>query len=96
MARSFWKFKFFTKSIWRKIFTKVRRKKIKYKLKFFDRNSHIPLCFINLRFNIYKGSGVRRFLVNRYNVGMKFGEFAFTRKPFHFPIRKKKSHLVRR
>ncbi len=45
---------------------------------------------------VHKGTLSRTLLVNKFNVGMKFGEFAFTRKPFHFPLRKKKGRNVRR
>ncbi len=96
MARSCWKFKFFSKSIWRKIFflKKNPRKKFNYKV-CFDRSSHIPQIFINSILKIHKGSNFRNVFINKLSVGMKFGEFGFTRKPFHFPLRKKKSRKFR-
>jgi ribosomal protein S19 len=97
MARSFWKFKYFSKSIWRKILWVGKNRILKNKKKIcFERSSSIPECFKNTHIKIYKGSGIRRLLVNRYNIGFKFGEFAFTRKPFHFPLRKKKKSYIRR
>lgn len=98
MARSFWKFKFFSKSIWRRIIHFYKVKKFKHKKNnLFDRSSSIPECFKNRFFKIHKGNSSRKFFVNRYNIGKKFGEFSFTRKPFHFPLRKKKgARLLRR
>lgn len=43
---------------------------------------------MNTYFRIHKGNNFRRLLINIYNVGYKFGEFSFTRKPFHFPLKK--------
>lgn len=97
VARPCWKFKFFSKSIWRKIiylYNNAGVKKFNYK-SIYDRSSHIPSIFKNSIFKVYKGSGFRNLLINKLNVGMKFGEFAFTRKPFHFPLRKKKSRKFR-
>lgn len=62
----------------------------------FDRSSNIPICFKGLKFLIHKGSSHRIMFINKLVVGMKFGEFAFSRKPFHFPLRKKKGRKFRR
>ena len=97
MARPVWKFKFFSKSVWRKIFYLYNSKtfkKFNYK-SVFDRSSNIPLVFKNSIFKVHKGASFRNLLVNKLNVGMRFGEFWFTRKPFHFPLRKKKSRKFR-
>lgn len=97
MARSSWKFKYFSKSIWRRIIHFFKYKKFKYKkYNFYERSSNIPDCFKNRFLKIHKGNTSRKLLVNKYNVGKKFGEFSFTRKPFHFPLKKKKSHMCRR
>lgn len=90
MARSRWKLNYFSNSIWRKItriykVNKFRKKKICY-----DRSSVIPRIFCNLSMRIHKGKRFRPLVINRYMVGYKIGEFSFTRKPFHYPVRKKK------
>ena len=110
MARSAWKFSYFSKSMWRKIHylkhkswfynTHVKAKKLKkytfVRNIFYDRSSTIPKCLKNYWVSIHKGRGVRRIVVNSYSVGHKLGEFGYTRKPFHFPVRKKKGKQVRR
>ena len=71
-----------------------KSKRFNYKISF-DRSSVIPQIFKNSIFKVHKGSSFRNLLINKLNVGMKFGEFGFTRKPFHFPLRKKKSRKFR-
>lgn len=93
MARSSWKFKYFSKYIWKKIYYLKSKKKLKkvYKLHLlYERSSTVPLCLRKFPFLIHKGKGFRKFSVNFYNIGFKFGEFSFTRKPYHFPIKKSK------
>lgn len=90
MGRSSWKFKFFSKNLWRKIFKFIKYRNLKYKKTLlYDRRSSIPACFTGFSFNIHKGFNFRKLMVNKYNVGYKFGEFSFSRKPFHFPLKKK-------
>ena len=94
MARSIWKFKYFSKSVWRKLFKikKIKNKHFRFNYKYiYDRSSSIPSCFKGSIFKINKGMSYRNLIINRFVVGMKFGEFAFTRKPFHFPLKKKKT-----
>lgn len=97
MSRPIWKFKFFSKSVWRKILFLYRSnslKKFNYK-SVYERGSNIPSVFKNSIFRVHKGASFRNLLINKLNVGMKFGEFGFTRKPFHFPLKKKKSRKFR-
>jgi ribosomal protein S19 len=78
---------------------KKKKKFFSRKLIFFSRASTVPKCFLNYHFRIHKGLIFRRLVVNLYNVGYKFGEFSFTRKPFHFPIKKsqkKKNFYLRK
>lgn len=63
---------------------------------FYDRSSTIPSCFVGHVVAVHKGHKRRRLLIHKYNVGYKFGEFSFTRKPFFFPVRKKKGRKLRR
>lgn len=97
MARSRWKLKYFSTSIWRKINNLGKNKKIRKRITF-DRSSHIPKCFDNRLCRIHKGKRGRNLLINFIMIGKKFGEFSFTRKPYHFPAKKskKKNLEVRR
>ena len=88
MARPKWKFKFFPKKIY-KIFFK-NKFKIKKLKKIFWRNSTIPNFFLKNITYIHKGYFFTKVLYSKHYIGFKFGEFALTRKPFSFPLKKKK------
>lgn len=45
---------------------------------------------------IHKGNKYKRLRLNEFLVGRKLGEFSFTRKPFKYPIKKKKKNFIRR
>jgi ribosomal protein S19 len=86
MARSKWKNKFFSLNVWKSI-TRLKQnlsKKVFFKNKFY-RSSTIPKCFYSNIINIHKGNIWRKFLIGKSFVGYKFGEFAFTKKPFFYP-----------
>lgn len=74
---------------------KYKTKKYENKI-FYDRSSTIPRCFKNYFLKVHKGRGSRILHVNSFTVGNKFGEFGYTRKPFHFPVRKKKGRKIKR
>lgn len=89
MARSRWKLSFFSNFLWRRIIFFKKKKQLRKKNSvLYSRSSNIPFCFIDNYFRIHKGNNFRRLQVNFFNVGYKFGEFSFTRKPFHFPLKK--------
>lgn len=88
LARSKWKLVYFSPSIWRKILLLKRRKFLRSKKVFYDRSSTIPECFRGNSLRIHKGWRFRRLFIHTYIVGYKFGEFSFSRKPYHFPLRK--------
>lgn len=90
MARSRWKLKYFSNSVWRKIVGLKKNKKLKRRY-FYDRSSTIPDCFFACLMRIHKGKKIRKILVEEKIIGKKFGEFSFTRKPFYFPSKKKKN-----
>lgn len=90
MARSKWKLNYFSKHIWRKFFFYkffYKRPKTRF---VYSRSSQIPNFFLNKFVRIHKGNFSNFLLIDNYNIGYKFGEFSFTRKPFHFPLKKKK------
>ena len=79
----------FSNFLWRKIIIFKKKNVLKRKkFIFYNRSSNVPSCFVNNYFRIYKGNNFRRLYINIYNTGYKFGEFSFTRKPFHFPLKK--------
>lgn len=45
---------------------------------------------------IHKGNKYKRIRLSHLFIGYKFGEFSFTRKPFKYPIKKKKKNFLRR
>ena len=62
-----------------------------------DRSSVIINNLVNHNVYVHKGSSSRKIFLIKTHVGFKFGEFAFTRKPFKFPIKnKKKKNFTRR
>lgn len=89
MARSRWKLMYFSQSIWRKINCIKKNKRVRKRITF-DRGSSIPKCFESRVCRIHKGRRGRTLLIHYLMVGKKFGEFSFTRKPYHFPSKKKK------
>lgn len=92
MARSRWKFLYFSNSIWKKIIFFKKKKIIrKFYKNIYERSSYIPRCFKFLYMRVHKGSNFRKFWSMPYLEGYKFGELAFTRKPYHFPLKKKKA-----
>ena len=91
MARSKWKNKFFNKFLWSEIFYLFSNNNFKHfkKLSYF-RNSQIPRCFLGKKVYLHKGKIFNKIFINNYVVGLKFGEFSYTRKPFFFPKKDQK------
>ena len=56
---------------------------------FWERNTTIPIFFVNKAFMIHKGLYFRRKVFEYYNLAVPCGAFAFSRKPFTPPIKKK-------
>jgi ribosomal protein S19 len=86
MARAKWKNKFFSFDLWRSI-TRLKQNFLKklFRKKKFYRSSSIPKCFLNNYINIHKGKIYKKLLINKNIIGLKFGEFALSKKPFFFP-----------
>ena len=53
---------------------------IKKNLKVWSRRSTIPFNFIGMYVLVHNGKEFRKVYITREKVGLKFGEFAFTRK----------------
>jgi len=72
------------------------RKKNNFRYKIFNRSLTINSLYKNFFFYIHKGNAFRELKYKKPLCTYKFGEFSFTRKPFHFPIRDKKKKNIRR
>lgn len=90
MARSRWKFFHINRKF--KIFLKNQlfRLKKKNKIIFFDRNVTFLKSLVGSFVFIHKGNNFKSLLLKKNHIGYKTGEFAFTKKPFFFPLNKKK------
>lgn len=93
MARSRWKLSYFTNAVWRKLFFLKRKKRVRRKI-FYDRSSTIPTSFFYSVLRIHKGKRYRKFLTSWYSLGYKMGEFSYTRKPYHFPVKRSKKKKI--
>ena len=55
----------------------------------YSRKSFIPLCFRGAVVSIHKGYVFRKLELNKYFINSKFGEYAYTRKLYYYPLKKK-------
>lgn len=91
MARSRWKLIYLSSKVWRFLLKKKKQnQKGSKKLYLFDRSSAVPNCFINFNIFIHKGNSFKKLFFKKYFFGRKMGDFSFTKKPFFFPLKKKK------
>ena len=56
----------------------------------FKKSDYICKNFLNSNVLIYKGCFYRNINVSRFILNYRFGEFAFTRKPFRYMLKSKK------
>lgn len=56
----------------------------------FKKSDRIIKNFINKDMLIYKGCFYRRINITKFILNYKYGEFAYTRKPFRYMIKSKK------
>jgi small subunit ribosomal protein S19 len=94
MSRSTWKGAFIAKHLLKK---KKKVKKSDFK-KIWSRNSTIPISCINTRVLLYNGHKFNMLLIKKKHIGLKFGEFSFTRKRINREkiINKKSSASVKK
>jgi len=59
----------------------------------FNKSLTILKGFLGLKIVVYKGNLFRKVYISKYLLGYKFGEFTHTRKPFNYPIVKKKKRI---
>jgi len=93
MANINWKFNKISKSGFKKILilkvSKFNDLKGKHRI-VFKKSDLILKNFYNKTFLIYKGCFYRKLLINKFIFNYKFGEFAYTRKPFRYMLKSKK------
>lgn len=90
MAQNLRKLPFFNKHSVLQILKKSSNRGVLPKIYFFTKSFTVLRSFLNFQVMVYKGNLFRRVEVNKYLIGFKFGEFTHTRKPFNYPIVKKK------
>ena len=61
-----------------------------------DRFLPVVSAVVGVVVYIHKGNKYKRIRFSILLIGYKFGEFSFTRKPFKYPIKKKKKNFLRR
>lgn len=54
------------------------------------RGSLVPGLFLTFSAKVDGGKSLKKFQVSDFQIGRRLGEFALTRKPYFFPMRKKK------
>jgi len=95
LVRSIWKLPNTSKHIIRNLLV-VKRRKFFKKNQFlvFNKACTIVQPFMGLVARVYKGNLFRKLQINQYIVGYKYGSFTHTRKPFTYPIKKKKDNFM--
>jgi len=78
----------------------IKDKKVVFKYNSKSRSNTILNFFKKpnyLILDLHKGLFYKNYIINKLSFGHKFGEFAFTRKPFYFTKKEKKSkNLIKR
>jgi ribosomal protein S19 len=89
--RSNWKLNNVDKSMFKKILLlKVNNKLSGYNRIVFKKSNIVTKYFVNHKLLVYKGCFYRSFIITRFLLGYRFGEFAYTRKPFRYMLKAKK------
>lgn len=96
MAKSSWKFNYINSYLYKNHFKKKLRGVRGFRLTIlFCRSAIVNTLFFGRAVYIHQGNTILRKCFNRYSIGFKVGEFAFTRKSFSFPRKKKKKKSKR-
>jgi len=92
---------YFSLDMWKKLFLyklnktpqqiKILKNENKYRkvIKCQSRNTNIPRFFAHYLFLIYNGRSFIKIKSKRIGINLKLGQFAYTRKAFYYPMRKK-------
>ena len=90
MGKASWKCGSINKSLLKKIILKKSTNKVSGKQQIiFNKSFYIPSIFQGEYFKIYKGNVFRRIKISSMMVGVPFGVFIHTRKPFKYVIKNK-------
>jgi len=90
MAKINWKLNKISSSNYKKLLLLKVDRKLSGKHKIiFKKSDNIIKDFNNLNLLIYKGCFYRKLMVTKFINNYKFGEFAFTRKPFRYMLKAK-------
>lgn len=86
-----WKLNFISKNTFKKILILKLNNELKGKNKvIFKKYDFIINSFLNKKLLVYKGCFYRNLFVNKFMLNYRFGEFAYTRKPFRYMLKSKK------
>ena len=86
-----WKLNKISKNNFKKILILKSTKSLKGKHKIiFKKSDYITRNFINTNVLVYKGCFYRKLYITKFICNYKFGEFAYTRKPFRYMLKAKK------
>lgn len=91
MACINWKLNCISKSTLKRLLILKINNKLSGKNKIIFRKSDIIVKnFLDLNLLIYKGCFYRSLTINKFIINYRFGEFAYTRKPFRYLLKSKK------
>ncbi len=91
MANINWKLNSISKDNFKKLLILKIKGELKGKNKIiFKKSDRIIQNFNNLKVLVYKGCFYRKLIVSKFILNCKYGEFAFTRKPFRYMLKSKK------
>jgi ribosomal protein S19 len=89
LSRSSWKGTFVCRQT-RKNLIKIILLKKKYYTFFFYRNTTLISYFKRYSLKVHTGKKLKKNYITKLHSLRKVGEFSFTRKPFFYPLKKKK------
>jgi ribosomal protein S19 len=91
MSNINWKLNLISKNTFKKILILKVNNELKGKNKIvFKKSDVITKNFLNNKMLIYKGCFYRSLIISKFILGYRFGEFAYTRKPFRYMLKSKK------
>lgn len=86
-----WKLNMISKNTFKKILIlKINNELVGRNKIIFKKSDLIVKSFLNKSLLIYKGCFYRNLTINKFILNYKFGEFAYTRKPFRYMLKSKK------
>lgn len=86
-----WKLNYISKGTFKKLLILKIDGELKGKNRVMFKKSDLILnSFLNTKFLLYKGCFYRNLYINKFIVNYRFGEFAYSRKPFRYMLKTKK------